>query len=229
MDENVKKVIIGIVFVALGILLIGEGISIQNGINHDTVTLSELFDQSDIGKSYVSDEVVYSSQMFYKVDHMLNGVIKTGTDYYYLIYSEDMQHCISLRADKKWGERFSDLTWQAITESKILGKIEKTDEKMKKYLEGEIKVTEGEKLVVDYYIDGMASERSIHYIVCGADMILLLITLVAFVWIQKSKYSNKALETVLVIILGVELLGILWSIVIIMELIKLLCRTIPMS
>lgn len=228
MNEIAKKVIIGIVFAALGIVLIGEGMSIRKGLNNKTITLSELFEKSDIKNSYVCDEVMYSSQIFYKVNHHLNGMIKTGTDYYYLIYSEDMQHCISIRADKKWGERFNDLTWQAITESKILGKIEKTDEEMKKYLEEELKTTGGEKIIVDYYIDGMASERALHYIVCGVDMILLLITLVGFIYIQKSKY-NKVLETILIIVLVVELLVLLWAIVIIIELIKLLCRTIPMS
>lgn len=204
MGEN-KKIIIGYIVIALfGATLIFKGVSTRNGLNHNTITLSEFFNKSSLKNNFVKDEVAYSTQTVYRIKHLINGVIRRRTDYFYVIFTEDMQHCISIRADKKWGEGFDKKTGKALKESKISGKTKETDDDVKSYLEEEIKIQEGaENLIVDYYIDCMALEDSIYYIICGVGIILLFGA--AETSYILSSYNNEVLEKILMIVFVIGL------------------------
>lgn len=66
----------------------------------------EVMDISEDGISVEGDFYYLSNGPIFSMKHTINGLIPTGTEYYFMLFSNDLNKCIFVRADEDYAEDF---------------------------------------------------------------------------------------------------------------------------
>lgn len=59
-------------------------------------------------KDRYEGEITMASARICSLEHKINGLIPTGTEHFFLIYTEDMSSAVFVRADKSWDDAFTN-------------------------------------------------------------------------------------------------------------------------
>lgn len=155
----------------------------------DTVTLDEFWEEAvHTSGEAVEGTVHFASSSYLSVSHSVNYIIKTGNEYYYLIFNDDYTKCISIRAKNNWD---AGLDHNGYSEEgiQIKGRLLKLDydagkqlDSLRSYLQ-ELGVTVND----EYYIDDTLTLVSWLSIITG---VLLFVLMGCFGFIVSSKMNS---------------------------------------
>ena len=132
----------------------------------------------DVNKDtdWVEFTAYYATPMSLTVSHNINGIIPTGKEYYYFLFSTDLTECISVRADKKWfEENFDEDSWMAKSEDgiKICGYVRSFESKSKSEQDKMISDLRKNswastiKYTGDIYIDLISTRLAVYLLILG--------------------------------------------------------------
>lgn len=146
----------------------------------------------------------------YTVKHSINGVIPTGTEYYYAVFTDDASGMMIIRADKNWYSRNFDDEGVAKDEDGCLvtgfvrSTPDGTDRTFRLYrdkLQQSYKITIS--LQADHFVDTIAVKISILQIIIGVIPFLAgIIFLVCFkTGLVDAQLDSRAGKTFLIILI----------------------------
>ena len=155
----------------------------------------DLTDIREDGISVEGDFYYLTDGPVFSMKHTINGLIPIGTEYYFLLYSNDLTRCIFVRASEDYAEEFYEEVNTPNAEGKyygahIKGRVRELDSQIKRESSDMINDlnAEGIKLVSDgsdiLYIDLTTKFQAIFRLVTS---IVLLISIILIVILAKSK------------------------------------------
>lgn len=138
----------------------------------------------DVNKDtdWVEFTAYYATPMSLTVTHNINGIIPTGKEYYYFLFSADLTECISVRADKDWfEENFDEETWATKSEDgiKISGYIRTFEIKAKAEQDKMIKELRQNNWATtikyngEIYIDLLATRLAVYLLIVGFSPVVI--------------------------------------------------------
>ena len=177
-----NKILTGIAITILGALLV---ICTYFGVrtllrkkNPEEISVSRLT-KLEKGK-WVTFRAYYAFESAHTIKHTINGVIPTGTEYYYMIFTEDFGRIMIIRADKNWYDRNFDSEGVAKDEDGCLvtgyvratpGEVDRSITLYRNKLQESYKITIA--LQSSLYTDTIAVKVSILQILVGVIPIIL--------------------------------------------------------
>ena len=148
---------------------------------------------------WVTFRAYYALESAHTIKHTINGVIPTGTEYYYMIFTEDFGRIMIIRADEKWYDRNFDSEGVAKDENGCLvtgyvrgtpGEIDRSIALYRSKLQESYKITIA--LQSSLYVDTIAVKVSILQILVGVIPFLLGIIFIVGI---KSGILNTSLDS----------------------------------
>ncbi len=115
--------------------------------------------------TYVEGTAHFASGEFLEVKHTVN-FIPTGYDHFFLIFSEDMNRCVVVRADKDWAEEFSEEGFGE--NAPVSGFVKDLDHDVQKELLSITQQADYPLTAAGYYIDTLAYRYALFTILAVA-------------------------------------------------------------
>ena len=155
----------------------------------------DLTDIREDGISVEGDFYYLTDGPVFSMKHTINGLIPIGTEYYFLLYSNDLSRCIFVRASEDYAEEFYEEVNTPNAEGKyygahIKGRVRELDSQIKRESSDMINDLndEGIKVVSDgsdiLYIDLTTKFQAVLRLITS---IVLLISIVLIVILAKNK------------------------------------------
>ena len=172
-----------LIFVILTLFCIGYGIS---GLTGEKVTLDEAFTSGLDGGEIVSGIPPYGSNHYnLRIENRVN-FIPMGSDYYFMILSEDEERALIVRAPKDFGDNF-DGEYKNFSNKSIRGKVKKSNSKVENNFRLDNPMAMN-KFQTSMYIDMTSTRLSIMWLAVGIFNILM--TVVLIMRMKKSQYDD---------------------------------------
>ena len=185
------KISLGAVFLAavVGFLLF-TGIS-PLFKKANPLPLSQVF-TADKG-DYIEGEVHFASGEYLRVTHLI-VVVPAGFDHYFLTFSDNLQQCVIIRADKGFSEQdFSE----GVRISGVLRSMDTELHSKARTLSADLSELGINAAVCTYYIDTLAVRYAIMTIVCAA--VFLLCGVGIIISIKRGSFGESLLSKALVV------------------------------
>lgn len=187
-----------VMFTFFALFQIGKGILVF--IKREAPVALEMKSPIAVNKGdYVQTNAVYGGVKYCEFKHSVN-FIPVGTEHFFLIFTEDLTQCITVRADKKWGENFENSISREPEGTKVKGYITKLDYKVSRFMEEYLCELNEDGLAcqgdITVYIDLLATRYAVFGIVEG--LFLLVFMIIVFVMtIKKRKMAEKQEDLVI--------------------------------
>ncbi len=155
----------------------------------------EIMDISEDGVSVEGDFYYLTDGPVFSMRHSINGLIPIGTEYYFLLYSNDLKRCIFVRASEDYAEEFYEEVDIPNAEglyygTHIKGRIRELDTKIVREVSSMINdlAAEGIEVISDgsdlFYIDLTTKFQAILRLITS---IVLLVSIILIVILAKYK------------------------------------------
>ena len=228
----------GIVWTILGFLmLIGIFVLYLYTAVSDLVSLgnagqidSNLTEICEDGVSVEGDFYYLTDGPVFSMRHSINGLIPIGTEYYFLLYSNDLKRCIFVRASEDYAEEFYEEVDIPNTEglyygTHIKGRVRELDTKIVREVSSMINdlAAEGIEVISDgsdlLYID---LTTKFHAILRLITSIVLLVSIILIVILAKYKGdvqlddseamgSFKPIGIIIIVLLMASLISMIYT------------------
>lgn len=153
--------------------------------------LSQVF-TADKG-DYIEGEVHFASDEYLRVTHLI-VVVPAGFDHYFLTFSDNLQQCVIVRADKGFSEQdFSE----GVRISGVLRSMDAELHSKARTLSADLSGLGINAAVCTYYIDTLAVRYAIMTIVCAA--VFLLCGVGVLISIKRGSFGESLLSKALVV------------------------------
>lgn len=153
--ESAVRIIVGILAGIFAVSMLVSGISAKQKIKNESISMEEFWDGNKIVGTYVTGSVHYSTNAYLQINHSIRYIIPAGKEFYYVIFNEEQNKCISVRASEDWNNIFNSDTGYSASGKDISGVIKP----MKSEVQAEF--AEVKELLRQ---DGWELEISNHYI-----------------------------------------------------------------
>ena len=155
----------------------------------------EVMDISEDGVSVEGDFYYLTDGPVFSMRHSINGLIPIGTEYYFLLYSNDLKRCIFVRASEDYAEEFYEEVDIPNAEglyygTQIKGRVRELDTKIVREVSSMINdlAAEGIEVISDgsdlLYVDLTTKFQAILRLITS---IVLLVSIILIVILAKYK------------------------------------------
>lgn len=171
-DEKITGILVVLIFAGGGIYLLLSGIYGLCFAAHRPV--AEVFGLVEENNIYEGEAVYYAMGTWCTMSHTVNGIIPTGKEYYYLVFSEDKSSVISVRAGKRWADAFPSGTYNGVL---IKGQAKRLDyqerNRLMEIVDSAPYYLADSTVNIEYYVDLLSGRLNIMRIFSGAGLLFV--------------------------------------------------------
>lgn len=195
-----RKVLFTVILVCAILFVFAQGFVLPVISKFNPMLMSDV-EFSEKGQ-YVEDTVYYSSDEYYKITHLIGGIIPTGVEHYYLIFDKDFTQCVVLRAGSDWADKFNEdgFNFDGV---RVGGVLKRMDYEMNSELNKDIQNSGYDIDIPMNYIDGLSDRYAVYTIICA---VIFAVIIPLLFMSKKEIFKNTIVKKIVLFILLINTL-----------------------